>query len=300
MPKIKRAIDILREKKDTNLAIALMHRYVKNGVGTKSAAMAYYLVFSLFPLLIVLGNILGRLNINVHTLARVLKPLMPAETIHLLVSYIDYVNSTYSTVLLTFATVFSIYFPWRAVKGLMEDVREAYDLGRRVNVLSALWRELACTFLVPVSLFLSLISVIMGENVIKFFLSFIPDGTLEISDFLLDLWQYLRFALAALMMGFAVSILYEMSLDRFVSFKRVLPGVVSAILIWITTCIGFSFYVENFANYTIIYGTLGAFIILLLWFYWTSLIFIMGGEINAAVDKRRKIKQSLEKNRTVL
>ena len=68
MAGFKRLKASLQEKKDTNLLFALVQRYLNNNIGTKSAAMAYYLVFTLFPLMIVLGNVLALFHINVDTL----------------------------------------------------------------------------------------------------------------------------------------------------------------------------------------------------------------------------------------
>ena len=51
--------------------------------------------------------------------------------------------------------------------------------------------------------------------------------------------------------------------------------------------LGFSFYINNFSNYSKIYGGLGAVIILITWLYITSIIFITGGEINSVIGIRR-------------
>ena len=54
-------------------------------------------------------------------------------------------------------------------------------------------------------------------------------------------------------------------------------------VVWLVVSIGFSVYVENFANYSVIYGTLGAVIVLLVWLYLTSFVLILGAEFNAAL-----------------
>ncbi len=64
-----------------------------------------------------------------------------------------------------------------------------------------------------------------------------------------------------------------------------MPGIAAALTSWMIVSIGFSFYVENFANYSIIYGTLGAVIVLLIWLYMTAAILILGAELNVALLK---------------
>ena len=63
----------------------------------------------------------------------------------------------------------------------------------------------------------------------------------------------------------------------------IMPGVVLAMVAWLVVSIGFSAYVENVADYSVIYGTLGAVIVLLIWLYLTSFILILGAEFNVAL-----------------
>lgn len=67
-----------------------------------------------------------------------------------------------------------------------------------------------------------------------------------------------------------------------------MPGAVVATLGWLITSLGFSYYVNNFANYSRFYGSLGAIIILLTWLYLSSMIVLIGGEVNAILSKRNK------------
>ena len=80
-----------------------------------------------------------------------------------------------------------------------------------------------------------------------------------------------------------LGLLYVVSQDRKRPAKAILPGVAIAMTAWLMVSIGFSVYVENFANYSVIYGTLGAVIVLLMWLYMTSFILILGAEYNASL-----------------
>lgn len=88
----------------------------------------------------------------------------------------------------------------------------------------------------------------------------------------------------------ALGALYAMSMDERQPFKTLLPGITASLFAWMIVSIGFSFYVENFANYSIIYGALGTVIILMVWLYMTSLILILGAELNAALKTIREKK----------
>ena len=122
----------------------------------------------------------------------------------------------------------------------------------------------------------------LGQRVLGFFAEL-----LEVSDWLLTLWHYLRFLLLAVIMFAALGALYAMSQDRRQPVSSIVPGAVAALAAWLAVSIGFSFYVENFANYTIVYGTLGAVVVLMVWLYLTATILIMGAELNAALRTAR-------------
>jgi len=68
--------------------------------------------------------------------------------------------------------------------------------------------------------------------------------------------------------------------------RSVVPGVIFATVTWTAASIGFSIYVSSFANYNETHGTLGAAVILLLWFWFTSLAVILGAEVNEALVLR--------------
>ena len=65
--------------------------------------------------------------------------------------------------------------------------------------------------------------------------------------------------------------------------REVLPGMFAATLIWTIASIGFSIYVSSFGRYNETYGTLGAAVVLLLWFWFTSLAILVGAELNEAL-----------------
>ncbi len=282
------------ESEDTPLPVLLFFRYLNDDVGMKSAALSYYLIFSIFPMLILLSMIIGSLHLDIASLSGTLHRILPADIVSLLSSYLKYVTDSYSSTLLTFALIFSVYFPWRFVRSLMDSIRYAFRLNAKQPILKSLIRQLICTLLIPVTIVLCLILIIFGQNVIRWFCSFLLPGTIRLSNLLLNLWQYLRFGAAALIMGISLGILYELSMDHRLRFRKILPGILFSILAWIITSVIFSFYVENFANYSVIYGAIGGFMVLLLWLYLSSLIFIMGSELNALLLRNsQKKKQPL-------
>lgn len=280
-------------------AMRLFTRCTKDEVTTRAAALAYYLVFSIFPLLILFSLIIGSLHIDTATMDILLARVLPMDMIDMLKGYLDYVTRTFDMKLLMFALVFSIYFPWRFIRSLMDGIRISYRQESEESFIRRTLKQILCTLLIPLTLAASLILIILGHNVITFLVSLLPPQTLRLSDFLLTLWQYGRFLIAAAIMSIALIILYRCSIPTRVPFKTLLPGIVFSIIAWVISSIAFSFYVENFGDYSVIYGTLGAFVILLLWLYLTGLIFLAGSEINALWWLRASLRERRKELKTL-
>ena len=263
--------------------LLLIRNYSQHNVGKNAAALAYYLLFAIFPLLIFASNLLGLLKLDVYAITQTLSNFLPKDIVGLIESYLDYISHTSGHLLLWFSLVFSIWFPMRAVKGLMDDVRLAHHLSKPPNSLKYRLRQLIYTVVFLVVIILTLALSTLGEHVLGYIGRLLPEYTPRISGFIPDFWQYLRFIPMALLMFAALGALYALSMDKRPPIKQILPGIIAALISWMVVSIGFSFYVENFAHYSLIYGTMGAMIVLLMWLYMTALVLILGAEFNAAL-----------------
>lgn len=281
----------------------LIKNFFDHNVGKNAAALAYYLLFALFPLLIFLSNLLGLLNLNVAAITDSLAQFMPRDVLGIIESYLDYVSHTSSHTLLLFTLVFSIWFPMRAVKGLMDAVRQAYHLGKPKHPISYSLRQLAYTVLFLLVMGMTLLLSTLGKRVLGYTNSLLPEGTLRFSGIFLGIWQYLRFIPVGLLMFAALGILYAASLDEQQPEGALRPGIIFAMIAWMFVSVAFSFYVENFSHYSLIYGTLGAVMVMLIWLYMTSFILIMGAELNGVLAEIRAEQvridaESVEKSMT--
>ena len=257
--------------------------FFRHGVGQNAAALAYFLLFSIFPLLIFISNLVGLLSLDVNSITVYLAELLPREVTQIIEEYFAHVNSTSSSVLMLFAFVFSVWFPFRAVRGMMLDIRRAYRQPTAKRQVVDLVKQLICTLAFIFTMTLTFFLTVAGERLITWFIDLLPANTLNISGYILTLWQYLRFLPIAILMIFTIGMLYAASLDRMLPIRSILPGIGFAVFFWLLVSAGFSFYLENFSHYTTIYGTLGTVVVLLIWLYFTAAVLIMGAEFNAAL-----------------
>lgn len=276
----------------------LIH-YFTDDLGTRAAATTYYLIFSIFPLLILLSFLVGRLDIDVLQALNGLRNVLPQSIISIIEGYLNYVQEAPSKTMLTFTLVFSIYFPWRVVSSLMKTIRMSYGQPPAPRIKFIL-KSIVGAIIMPLTLVLTLVMFVFGRNVILFIIHIFSQNAAEqfAGKMILQIWNYGRFGCAGLLMFLALGIVYNLSLDGHQKFKYLAPGNIFAIALWILASVVFSFYVENFARYSVIYGTLGGFIVLLLWLYLTSLSFILGGELNGLLAQRRRdIRAEMDRRR---
>ena len=252
-----------------------LRRYFYYDVGRQSAALAYYLLFTLFPFLIFLSSLLGLLHLDVSEILGGLQPLLPAEVLDVVEMYLAYAARTSSAAMLWFGLIFSIYFPMRAADCLMRAVRRAYHLPRPVNHLVYRFKVLLYTVFLLVTIAATLALATVSQRMLAFVGRYI---TLPLA--FIELWDLLRFPLLAVVVFGAVGLLYVMAQDTRQPGRNVVPGVVASLTAWMALSAAYSFYVANFANYSLIYGTLGTVVVLMIWLYLTATVLIMGAEIN--------------------
>lgn len=92
----------------------MIQRYLRHNVGIQSAALAFYLLFTLFPLMIFVSALLGLLDLNVAGILEALREILPLEILEFIGVYLTYVGENPSPQLLLFGLFFSLYFPMRA------------------------------------------------------------------------------------------------------------------------------------------------------------------------------------------
>ena len=278
--------EYLKKHRVLNGVVLLIRRYFDHHVARDSAALTYYLLFALFPLLIFLNNLVGLLSFDIEGLLSELSTVIPRDVVALLGQYLGYVSRVSSKTLLWFGLVFTIYFPYRAVNALFQSVRKAYDAGMPAQALRQQLRVLLYTVLFIVAIPLSVLSSTIGRRVLDFISDYV-----YLSDRVIDLWNWLRFVLLGAVLFVMIALLYVLALDARSVRRGILPGVLASLIAWIALSMLFSLYVEHAANYSVIYGSIGTIIVLLLWLYLSATMLIMGAEFNSVLLDTKKTKK---------
>ena len=256
----------------------MVSRYYEHDVARDSAALTYYLLFAIFPLLIFISVLVGAMKLDVEGITRFLTNVAPPAVAGIVKSYLTYVTGNVSRQLLWFSLVFSIWFPMRATSCLMHSLRKAFGYGRPSSIWGSVLRTLIFAVLLIFTIALTLLLSMVGRRALHLISS---KGS--IPEWFITAWSYLRFVLMALVMAFMLAALYMLAVGRMLPAYRVLPGIVISLAAWLLVSMAFSYYVEHFARYAVLYGSIATIVVVLLWLYWSGAVLIMGAELNGAI-----------------
>lgn len=255
-----------------------MDCYFQHDVGKSAAALTYYLVFAIFPLLICISMVLGFLKLPLIPLTGEVSNFLPEDIIMILNVGIVHITERRSSAVLAVGLVFTLWPPIRAVNSLMDSINHAYGGKRHPSPLR--YRLLTFIFTLCLILFIvaAMLILVIGEGVLGLVSEFLP-----ISLDLISLWSKLRFLPLAVMLYGILSSLYYVAPSPRPPKKYVFPGAFAALVTWLIFSMGFAHYVDNLANYSLIYGSIGAIIVFLMWLYFSGVVILMGAEFNHAL-----------------
>lgn len=260
--------------------------YFDNKVGRNAAAMTYYLLFAMFPFFIFVTSLLGLLHLPTLTLDGQITRFLPEDVVAFLNLAIEHITKSSNNALLTFGLVFSVWFPLRAVSNLMEAINDIYGEEKsgshsiRTAILTAL-----TIVLIPAMLLL----LLLGERVLGFVGEYIP-----ISAEFITGWSRMRFVPMAAALLFMLSTVYFFSPSKIQKVRYILPGAVLSMVVWILFSLIFSYYVDHMGRYSIIYGSIGVIIALLVWMDWSMITMLMGAVFNVALKETYDVKEEIE------
>jgi YihY family inner membrane protein len=252
--------------------------YVKEHVTRSSAALAYFLTISIFPLLICVSALLGSLKLDQESLFAIFEEIIPAQALSVIGDFFEYVSRNQSAVMLIVGLgvmMTSSAAAFRTIMNIMGDIH-----GKKR--FKGLWGELfnfvlSLCFLAVI--YLSGLVVLTGE----WFLQFL-ERNLGLGN-ILSVWQWVRFVLLFLTMFAVILGIYLASAPKAAKKTRRLPGASIAAALLVLVSVVFSHLISASTKYAVVYGSLASIIILMTWLYTCGIILIMGNVFNICLAR---------------
>lgn len=261
----------------------MVRHFIEDDVTSLSAQLAYYLLLSIFPFFIFLVTLLGFLPLSTEGVLEILEVLVPGSVTDLLITSLNQLLNTKRSGLLFVSLISTLWVASSALNAVIYALNKAYDVPQERSWLFSRFLSIVFTIGMVIAILITLIFPVFGnmlEDIVVYFFG--------ANELFLIIWSVLRWAISFIYLIFIFTLLYYFAPNKKVSFKHIFAGAIFAAVGWIVVSIGFSFYINNFTNYSLTYGSLGGAIILMIWFYLSGMIVIIGGQLNAQIEKQCK------------
>lgn len=255
--------------------------FSRDDMGTYAAALAYQVLFSLFPFILFLIALLGFLNLTsffdwLQSRAEMMLPQDASTQVNDVISGLQ----QQKTGLMSFGAIVALWTASAAVRVVMNAMNKAYE----VKEARAAWKRFPLSILYTIGLAAIMIVVaallILGPRLMEWI-----SGHVGLDQAFITVWTWIRWPVAVLLLMLVISIIYYVAPNIRQPFRFITPGAVFAVLIWLLASLAFRYYVTNFGNYNAMYGSVGAVIVLLFYFYISAAVLLFGAEVNAVVER---------------
>ncbi len=270
------------------LAAALkraVKEFVDDKMLTYAAALAYQVLFSIFPFTIFLIALLGFLNLAdfFDWLLQQARQVLPRDAMGGVQDVIEQIREQEQGGLISFGIILALWSASAGVRATMDALNVAYD----VEETRPAWKRYPLSIVYTLGIAIMLVAaaglMLVGPRAIEWLAAQVGLGHIVTA-----VWTWLRFPIAVLLLMVAVAVVYYVAPNVEQPFQFITPGSVLAVIVWVAASLGFSYYVSNFANYSATYGSLGAVILLLLFFYISAAVMLFGAEVNAVIERHAR------------
>jgi membrane protein len=251
-------------------------------------ASAYSSILTFFPALLVLGSVMATIrrgDVYLREISYALGRILPAGSATAL-SYLRGATNRPVGLLIT-ASLLTVWTASGVVISWMEGFRRAYQLPKTWGLIQERLIAISLVLMAGIPLTFSTILVAFGSRIELRILFYIGH---EFGPLVLLLWALTRWTIAILTSIAVIQLIYHNAVPRTQPWHSVLPGAVLATALWLGTTALFGWYLQRYADYSIIYGSLGVGIALLVWMYLISLVVLIGAEFNAMLFPRALTK----------
>ena len=268
--------------------------FFEHPMATYAAALAYRSLFGLFPFVLILVVLVGALGFpdffdravdqaraqSARYVPQQLEPVVePArEQVKPLVGMIERAEEQAGGKLLFFGVAVALW----SVSAVARTLTEAFNVAYQVTETRHWWKQLVLSLAFgPILALVVIVSValmLVGPQLIGSIAALV-----NLDELFVRLWGWLRFPVALLLLAVVLSVVYRFGPNAKLRFRSVIPGAALSVVLWAISSVGFSFYLANFANYGVTYGSLGAAVGLLFYLYLCASVVLFGAELNATI-----------------
>lgn len=277
----------------------IIYRFIDHNLIGSAAELAYFLFLSIFPFLIALLNILNNFSLTRTEYILDIIRYTPEDIQSIIEAFINDLNFGSREGLLTIAVIGGVLAASTGFRAIIRALNRAYEYAENRNIFKKIGLSILFTIILVFLITLIFVGLVFSEQIGKLIFQLF-----NIEIFFLMTWKYLRLLISFVFMIFIFALIYKYSPNiktrGSLSLKSTFPGAIFASLGWIILSLIFSYYVSIFGRYSVTYGSLGGVIILLVWLFISSMVIILGGEINATLKNLKESDYKLNPDRSFI
>ncbi len=246
-----------------------------------AAQLSYYFFLSLFPALLCLVAIASFFPLHNFTddVARILGPFTPSEALTIIQQQMTTIAEGNHGGLLSLGLLTALWSSSSAMVAVVGAMNRAYDIDESRPWWKVRLTAIALTVGLSIFIVVAFTLIVGGPQIADVLARHFGLGPLFTWT-----WKVVQWPLAFALVVTAIGLIYYFAPDAEQDWVWITPGALCATILWLLGSLGFRFYAVNFGNYQATYGAIGGMILLLLWFWLSGLVIVIGAEMSSEIE----------------
>ncbi len=258
-------------------------------IATRASALAFHFFLAMIPfglVMVIITAYIPYFNLE-HDILPVFGSFIPETIFNEFTSKLsEFHNSTVNS-LISYGFILALYFSSNGFSVLINSFNASRIQFQKRSWWSVKITSLIFVFLLIFGLFVLVLTLLLERKLLNFW----AKHSDFVSEYLSTIYYFSTFLFVAALLYFAIAALYYFGPSKRREFRFFSAGSTLATLLFVLLSDLYSFYIQKFANYDELYGSLGTIMMLLLWIYLMSFVLLLGFELNASIHGARKKKQ---------
>lgn len=272
-----------------NILTKLYHIIRKPEMLILPGNLAFFLVLSVFPIIILIGLIASTFSLSLDSIVAFINENLPRQISDIITTFISGKGIDFNV---GFFTVTAFILASNGPHSIIVTSNTLYNF-EQGSYLNRRIKALILTILLVLLFIFIIVVLAFGNIIVK---AIFEIGILKnLSSFAYSMFVYLKWPIAFFIIFFSIKLLYTIAPDYNIPSRYVNKGAIFTTLGWILTTAIYSYYVTHFSKYDIFYGSLSNIIILMMYIYFLSYILVLGIAINSSSYEMLKIS-SMDEN----
>lgn len=273
-----------------SFVLETVQAYLQVGAPRSAAALSYFLILTLFPLLMCVNYFIGLFHLDLENLLRSLDQILPAGVLVIMEDYLRYVADSQSSALLLASLVTILISASAGLRTLLASLDTLHGT-RNVPVVRRVLFSILLSALFLLTIYLSVVVIFTGEWFFWLLEEQLPQRLVELLplSILSGLWPWMRYLLLFCFVLLLVLIVYRAGTPQgAVRLPVVVVSSLGAALAMVAASVLFSWFIGMSSRYALVYGSLASLIILLVWLYLCGNILLLGAAAGRVLERRMK------------